>query len=55
MTQAVSTDEEVSRYVRELEERADDDVSDEIEEESAGGEDIAAQIERFLAEREDED
>lgn len=56
VTQAVSTDEEVSRYVRELEERADDDVSDEIEEKATtDGEDIAAQIERFLAEREEAD
>ena len=55
VTQAVSTDDEVSRYVRELEERADDDATDELEDDATpAGEDIAAQIERFLAEREDE-
>ena len=54
---AVSADEKISRYVRELESRADERAEDDADEESppllASGDDIAAQIERYLAEREE--
>ena len=57
VSQAVSADEKVSRYVRELESRADERAEDDADEESppllASGDDIAAQIERYLAEREE--
>jgi len=53
----VAKDEKISRYVRELESRADERAEDDADEESppllASGEDIAAQIERYLAEREE--
>jgi proteasome assembly chaperone (PAC2) family protein len=57
VSQAVSADEKISRYVRELESRADERAEDDADEESppllASGDDIAAQIERYLAEREE--
>jgi predicted ATP-grasp superfamily ATP-dependent carboligase len=57
VSQAVSRDEKISRYVRELESRADERAEDDADEESppllASGDDIAAQIERYLAEREE--
>ncbi len=53
----VAKDEKISRYVRELESRADERADDDADEESppllASGDDIAAQIERYLAEREE--
>jgi proteasome assembly chaperone (PAC2) family protein len=60
---AVSADEDVSRYVRELEQRADDGdddvIADEGEDDAYGnlpsGEDIARRFEQFLAEQSDED
>ena len=57
VSQAVSADDKISRYVRELETRADENADADADEESppllAGGEDIASQIERYLAEREE--
>ena len=57
VSQHVSNDEKISRYVRELESRADERAEDDADEESppllASGDDIAAQIERYLAEREE--
>jgi proteasome assembly chaperone (PAC2) family protein len=57
VSQAVGQDEKISRYVRELESRADERAEDDADEESppllASGDDIAAQIERYLAEREE--
>jgi proteasome assembly chaperone (PAC2) family protein len=57
VSQAVSADEKISRYVRELESRADENAEADADEESppllSSGEDIAAQIERYLAEREE--
>jgi proteasome assembly chaperone (PAC2) family protein len=57
VSHAVSADEKVSRYVRELESRSDERADDDADEESppllASGDDIAAQIERYLAEREE--
>ena len=57
VSQHVSNDEKISRYVRELETRADERAEDDADEESppliASGDDIAAQIERYLAEREE--
>jgi proteasome assembly chaperone (PAC2) family protein len=57
VSHAVSADEKISRYVRELESRSDERADDDAEEESppllASGDDIAAQIERYLAEREE--
>jgi len=57
VSQHVSNDEKISRYVRELESRADERADDDADEESppllASGDDIAAQIERYLAEREE--
>ena len=57
VSHAVSADEKISRYVRELESRADERAEDDADEESppllASGDDIAAQIERYLAEREE--
>jgi proteasome assembly chaperone (PAC2) family protein len=57
VSQAVQADEKILRYVRELESRADERAEDDSEEDSppqlASGEDIAAQIERYLAEREE--
>ncbi|MDX6571602.1 MAG: hypothetical protein QOC86_758 [Gaiellales bacterium] len=57
VSQAVSADDKISRYVRELETRADENAEADADEESPplleGGEDIAAQIERYLAEREE--
>jgi proteasome assembly chaperone (PAC2) family protein len=56
VSQAVSADDKISRYVRELESRADERAEDDADEESppllASGDDIAEQIERYLAERE---
>jgi proteasome assembly chaperone (PAC2) family protein len=58
VSQAVSRDEKISDYVRELESRADERAEDDADEESppliASGEDIAAQIARYLAERDEE-
>ncbi len=57
VSHAVSADEKISRYVRDLESRADERAEDDADEESppllASGDDIAAQIERDLAEREE--
>ena len=57
VSHAVSADEKISRYVRELESRSDERGADDADEESrpllASGDDIAAQIERYLAEREE--
>jgi proteasome assembly chaperone (PAC2) family protein len=57
VTEAVSAEEKISRYVRELESRADKRAEDEGDEDSpsllASGEDLAEQIERYLAEREE--
>ncbi|MDX6618038.1 MAG: hypothetical protein QOK36_424 [Gaiellales bacterium] len=57
VSHAVSADVKISRYVRELESRSDERADDDAEEESppllASGDDIAAQIERYLAEREE--
>jgi proteasome assembly chaperone (PAC2) family protein len=57
VSHAVSADEKISRYVRELESRSDEHAEDDADEESppllASGDDIAAQIERYLAEREE--
>ena len=57
VSQHVSNDEKISRYVRELESRADERAVDDADEESppllASGDDIAAQIERYLAERDE--
>ena len=57
VSHAVSADEKISRYVRELESRSDERGDDDADEESrpllASGDDIAAQIERYLAEREE--
>jgi proteasome assembly chaperone (PAC2) family protein len=57
VSHAVSADEKISRYVRELESRSDERADDDADEESppllASGDDIAAQIERYLAEREE--
>ena len=57
VSHAVSADEKISRYVRELESRSDERAEDDADEESppllASGDDIAAQIERYLAEREE--
>jgi proteasome assembly chaperone (PAC2) family protein len=57
VSQHVSADEKISRYVRELESRADKRAEDDGDDDSppllASGEDIAAQIERYLAEREE--
>ncbi len=57
VSQHVSADEKISRYVRELETRADERADDGADEESPplleSGDDIAAQIERYLAEREE--
>ena len=54
MGRAVAADEEVSRYVRELETRADE--GDEELGDIPTGEALAEQFERFLAEQgEDED
>ena len=57
VSQHVSNDEKISRYVRELESRADERAEDDADEESppllASGDDIAAQIERYLAERDE--
>jgi len=49
--EAVADDEETAVYVRELERRADEEMS---EEDLASGEALAAQIEDFLRERDDE-
>jgi proteasome assembly chaperone (PAC2) family protein len=57
VSHAVSADEKISRYVRELESRSDERADDDADEESppllASGDDIASQIERYLAEREE--
>jgi predicted ATP-grasp superfamily ATP-dependent carboligase len=59
VSQHVSADEKISRYVRELESRADRHPEGDGEDEDdsppllASGDDIAAQIERYLAEREE--
>jgi proteasome assembly chaperone (PAC2) family protein len=57
VSQAVSADDKISRYVRDLESRADARAEDDADEESppllSSGDDIAAQIERYLAEREE--
>ena len=57
VSHAVSADEKISRYVRELESRADERAEDDADEESppllASGDDIASEIERYLAEREE--
>jgi proteasome assembly chaperone (PAC2) family protein len=57
VSHAVSADEKINRYVRELESRSDERAEDDADEESppllASGDDIAAQIERYLAEREE--
>jgi proteasome assembly chaperone (PAC2) family protein len=57
VSHAVSADEKISRYVRELESRSDERSDEDADEESppllASGDDIAAQIERYLAEREE--
>jgi proteasome assembly chaperone (PAC2) family protein len=57
VSQAVSADEKISSYVRDLESRADERAEDDADEESPplleSGEDIAVQIERYLAEREE--
>jgi proteasome assembly chaperone (PAC2) family protein len=53
VSQHVSADEKISAYVRELESRADDRADEESPPLLASGDDIAAQIERYLAEREE--
>ncbi|MEX0674314.1 MAG: hypothetical protein WD067_06035, partial [Gaiellaceae bacterium] len=51
VTEAVATDEETSAYVEELEQRAD-----ELDEESLpSGESLAAELTRFLRERDEDD
>ena len=50
MSEAVATDEETAAYVEELEQRADQLGVD--EEEVPSGESIAAELTRFLRERE---